>query len=1144
MKITIPIYIEAQSASTTVYSARPLFFPAPVEKGEVLNRVMTRLARSLRRELDLLGRELRHDRLAAYSFCPEVDDRILTLTLDLRQRRAACRFLFVAFEALERRLAFTPSLPDLWFEVGRGEALAARAAEVLTRHFRDLEKRDGKDAQKPEDLSVNGKAWVTTLDINIQPPRVASQPERSLFAALGGQETLSGAYELEKVGRRLDWLYPDELDRVVCRDEEAAELTKLLSAPDRRPVLLLGPRLAGKTALVHEYVYRAVAKRRSAHASRKNVWLISPQRLISGMSYVGQWENRLLAILKEATKQGHILYFDDLLGLFHAGISRDSDLSVAHVLKPYVEKRQFRMLAEITPEAFRVFQERDRAFADLFQILPVKQTGEDETLRIVIELMRQLERQHRCRFDLEALPAALDLQRRYVRDAAFPGKAALFLRQLAVKYRNAEITRATVFAEFHAKSGLRVSFLDNRVELARKEVIEALAKEVIGQPAALEAAADVVCVAKARLNDPDRPLASFLFLGPTGVGKTQCAKSLAAYLFGDADRILRFDMNEFLSASSVARLVGTFRQPEGLLTSAIRRQPFSVVLLDEIEKAHPDVFNLLLQVMGEGRLTDALGRAADFTNAILILTSNLGVKEASSNLGFKQGETREGSVYRQAAEKFFKPEFFNRLDRIVPFERLRREDVRDIARNLIQGVFHREGLLRRRCVLQVDERAMEKIVDQGYHPTLGARALKRAIERQLTQPVAARLAAIKVETPTIISLLPGDEGIHVRVQALTQAEPDGSTVAALDLSDAGRVLRRVEAALARIEGAVSHLQPDGAIAADAVQPEHYRYFLIKEHAQRIRAMAVRIEEDLNRRERAAGKTYRPRPRHLVVRWDRWTEGPQRVRSLRQLEGPPERPDGAAVADRQSGYLLMRPGEGQEDARLLLNGIVGASDMRRRLRQLAAAATPHGREFEDYLADLLRETALLQTILGVNEQSPAGQALICIRALAESAQRQRAALRDLYGELFGKHLGLEATMMKGRLDAEGQAGEFILLRGPHALTLAKVEEGTHLFYPAHGNIVPLQVTALPLADGEDPMAAIAVHAGRDIVFEEPADLLPVIRIYEEQGVTLDLRTGLMTLDMPPAGDLRTFVLSTLQAPQEFLWFSRYNNHDGG
>src|SRR5262249_40923978 len=189
----------------------------------------------------------------------------------------------------------------------------------------------------------------------------------------------------------------------------------------------------------------------------------------------------------------------------------------------------------------------------------------------------------------------------------------------------------------------------------REEILEALGKEIIGQPDALGAAADVITVAKARLNDPDRPLGVFLFLGPTGVGKTQCAKAIAAYLFGDAERLLRFDMNDFLSPGSAARLAGTFDQPEGLLTAAVRRQPFAVLLLDEIEKAHPEVFDLLLQVLGEGRLSDALGRTVDFSNVLIVLTSNLGVREASASVGLRAGDGHNAAAYTEAAQKFFRP---------------------------------------------------------------------------------------------------------------------------------------------------------------------------------------------------------------------------------------------------------------------------------------------------------------------------------------------------------------------------------------------------------------------------------------------------------------------------------------------------------
>ena len=199
------------------------------------------------------------------------------------------------------------------------------------------------------------------------------------------------------------------------------------------------------------------------------------------------------------------------------------------------------------------------------------------------------------------------------------------------------MTRGDVLDEFRLQSGLSLSFLDGQVRLAREKIVAALTAKIIGQQPALDAAADVIAIAKARLNDPERPLGTLLFLGPTGVGKTQCAKAIAAYLYGSADHLLRFDMNEFVEPGSAARLVGTFGQPDGLLTAAVRRRPFAVILLDEIEKADPEVFDLLLQVLGEGRLTDAHGRLADFTNTIIILTSNLGVRESQGNFDFRRG---------------------------------------------------------------------------------------------------------------------------------------------------------------------------------------------------------------------------------------------------------------------------------------------------------------------------------------------------------------------------------------------------------------------------------------------------------------------------------------------------------------------------
>lgn len=1082
MEITIPIYIEEQNAvEQGGFVVRPLFFTEPSVRDENLNRAVTRLVKLLRRQLGELGRQPRHHYLSFYSFSPETEDHLYKFDIELSERRYNCKFLIVTFEALGRRIAFAPGIDDLWFDIERGETLEQRAGEALAKHFREREKKEGRAMITPDALSVKGKAWVTTVDLEIYPPKMAIKSEESLMAMLGGKQILDGESELNQVGRCLDWLFPEELDRAICREQEVEELTAMLTSPDRRPVLIVGPRLVGKTALIHEYVYRTVEKRRTIYATQNNVWLLSPGRLISGMSYVGQWENRLLAIMKEAQKRNHILYFDDLLGLFHAGITRDSNLSALHVLKPWVEKREFRLLGEITPEALRVFQEQDRGFADQFQIMPVKEPAEAQTWSILISLMRHMERQHGCIFDIDVLPTVMDIQRRYVRDAVFPGKAAGFVRQLAVKFRSTAIYRGNVFSEFQAKSGLSVSLLDNTKRLERKQIVEALSREVIGQPAAVDACADIITIAKARLNDAERPLASILFLGPTGVGKTQCAKSLAAYLYGDANRIVRFDMNEFISPAAVSRLVGTFDQPEGLLTSAIRRQPFAVLLLDEIEKANPDLFNLLLQVMGDGRLTDALGRTVDFTNTILIMTSNLGVKEASGQLGFRQGEQSDAQVFVSAAEKFFRPEFFNRLDRIIPFERLRREDVSNIAQLLIKGVFSREGLARRRCLLHVETAAMERIVDQGYHPHLGARALKRAIERQLTQPVAARLASMAPGTPAIVTIYPNGASVAVHTEELAQAawrEPP----LIINGGDGKAVIAIIDKYIERVAEEIEGSRPPTAFTTDDVSSEQFRYYIIKEQMQRVEKMSRWL----------FGRLSGSKPISIVPG------------ALPRRRSQPAKQTQTRAATIKSVAAPIAP------------DLIAAVDLRARLSEMAFAA---GQKIEDDIAELVRETALLHTLVNAPDES--ANVLINIRVLERDGSSVVDTLLSLYDKLFNRELGLSANVV----DDKGA----IIVTGPHALALAGAESGTHLFINADGSFKPVQVYVSPLAVNEKIAGRLAESERSQL--QPPPPLHPIIRIYDEQVGTLDLRTGLLTARMLTAGELRAFILAMLPLPAE-------------
>ena len=1114
MNLKIPIYIEQQpqSGNSWIYHVRPLFFEEPTGRDEELSRAVAKFVRAMRKTLDKLGKERSQRPIADYGFAPEIEEQTLALQLDLKENKSNCRFLFVTFHALDRRIAFTPSLDSLWFEIGRGETLHNRAAEVLAEFFRYGEKRGGAYMPKPDEISLKGKAETSHVEIDFTPAPLAKTPQEEFRARIFSDEQPDGEYELQAVGRCLNELYPDELTRVRGRDAEVEELTRLLKPVGHRPVLLVGRRMAGKTAIIEEYVHRRTARRKSAYKNRKNVWLLSPQRLISGMSFVGQWENRLLAIIQEAKKRKHVLYFDDLLGLFKAGVSASSNLSVAAVLKPHIERREIRVLAEITPEAWRVLREQDRGFADLFHLLPVAEAGEDETFAMMIGLIGQLEAQYECRFDLDALPAVMGLQRRYAREAAFPGKAATFLRQLAIKYRGGSISGDHVQLEFQAKTGLSMEFL---VESAfdPKELEMQLSSAVIGQRGATEACVNAMIAARARLNDPDRPLACFLFLGPTGVGKTQCAKSLARALFGSDERMIRFDMNEFVNYDAVSRLVGTFDKPEGLLTSAIRRQPFSVILLDEIEKAHRDTFNLLLQVLGEGRLTDAIGRTADFTNAIVILTSNLGAKEAAANLGFGDQRASVASIYTQAAEKFFSPEFFNRLDRIVPFNPLDREAVTQIAHLQIWELLRREGLLRRRGVLRLDDLALARIIDAGFHPQLGARALKRTLERELTQPVAARFAAMSWATPIVIEVLPGPGRLQIEVKEIVETAERYPSPAAEGSEEPLETLACLDQFLNRIDETLDEMAPKGPIPADAVPPQYQRYFALRERASALRNRCQRAQNKIEYDARQGAKLDAARVRRRQVR------------------------EGKASATRHTA------------PRSIWKEMFAAEDMHAYLRELATSTASARNDLAVRVDELTREAALIDMLVESAEEPVMERALIALRMLTPGYLPPIAQLMDRYDELFSRVFGLEFRLLAGVIWRANmkRTDSWALVSGWHAARLAQAEAGTHALIHGAEYMLPFQVKVFPIADDVRPREVIREHlrerrqwrrdlaAGQASADADPWALDPVIRIYEGDGnevrTTYDLRSGLSVPRLADANALSSFIASSLELPPE-------------
>ena len=1102
MELTLPVYVEVRkSGGRPIHHCRPLFFSGPLVRDAHFGLAMSKLARVLKPLLDELGQDGQHQTLAAWAFSPPLDTHVMKLEIDLKDRRAQTKLLLIVFATLGRRVAFSPALPDLWFEVLPSENLPDRARAVVTQHFRNAEKRArraGDAPNTPEQLALPGQAWVTTIDLPVNTRPLAAKKRERELATLFDETRVDGSSELSRVGRCLDWLYPHQLHRAVERDEEVSRLFHWLDTRDNRPIALVGPRLSGKTTVLHEVVRRRVARRAKPFGAKRNVWLLSPQRLISGMMYVGQWEGRVQAILKTARKRRHVLYFDDFLGLYQAGLSRDAQLSVADMLRPYIQRRDIRVLIEMTPEAFHAFAERDRGLADQFDVLRVEALGIDVTRRIMLNVQRELELQHRTRFDLEALPAILRLHASYQRDAAYPGKAAAFSRQLARKHAGGAISRDAVFLEFHRKTGLSLSLLDDHQTLDRKAVVDGLRKKVVSQDEAVEAAADVVSVAKARLAATDRPLATLLFLGPTGVGKTHCAKALAEAMYSDANRLLRYDMNEFMTPHAVAQLVGTLSESDGLLTSAVRRQPFAVVLLDEIEKAHPDVFDLLLQVTGEGRLTDAWGRTADFSNAVIVMTSNLGTTASNQPLGLAPELVSRQQAFVRAAENFFRPELFNRIDRIIPFAPLARDEMRKIAEMTLADVFRRDGLVRRRCALSIEPAAMTRVVDAGYHPQFGARALKRAIERQLVQPVAAALAGVKPELPALISIVPQGDGVRAAVVPL-ESVPLAEQSLSVELDPPEQLLRAGRFAQ-RVAHDVESLRPSGSFAGSGLSPQQVLYFAVKEQLHQFRELLEHAQKS----------------------------------ALRHAQSPIK----PGLAPRQVTYAARLAGGNYRDIseRRILREIQAADDIHEFLRDHVAEPSTRG-GLSDQLEALLREAALLHAVVSSAHESRS--LLLLIKPLVSTARASGESLRRMFHDLLSETLALAVRWLPAAASGELHAAE---VSGPGAWPIVTAEGGVHMWCQFHEHLQPVALWAVPRNDqpGLAQFAALiderrqwlerlARHA--DSGEADPWPVGSIVRFYDESGPSLDLRSGLTSAQLPTPAEHRTWILAGLPLPPE-------------
>ncbi len=511
-------------------------------------------------------------------------------------------------------------------------------------------------------------------------------------------------------------------------DPDQLVYTGLLAGERKPSLLLVGPSGVGKTAWVRELA-RQTAR---AGTITSKVWATSAERIVAGMVYLGMWEQRCLDLVAELSGEGHFLYVDRLSAFIASQSARSS---IANLMLPAIKSGEISIVAECTDEEYRRAQLQAPALVGALQVVHLKPLEPELAAR------RLLEYHARKNPELGLHPDAL---RRFIRhlglyrkDSAFPGKAFVFVDWLTQNAAAKGMLLGTDADRLFARySGLPERLISDD-DLAPPAVLAAeLRQAVIGQDSACQLVADVLSRFKAGVNDPEKPMGTLLFVGPTGVGKTELAKQLARFVFGSSERMIRLDMSEYQSPHSTLRLVADGAGDQSL-AARVARQPLSLVLLDEIEKADAAVFDVLLGVLGEGRLTAASGRFVDFRMTLIVMTSNLGT--GASRVGFGAEGADTTSALR-AVRQHFRPEFFNRLDHVVPFAELGPAELRQIVRLEISKVKQRDGLRRRAIELEVTDAAQELLAELGWHPQYGARPLTRVIEERVLTPIAVELA--------------------------------------------------------------------------------------------------------------------------------------------------------------------------------------------------------------------------------------------------------------------------------------------------------------------------------------------------------------------------------------------------------------------
>jgi ATP-dependent Clp protease ATP-binding subunit ClpC len=639
----------------------------------------------------------------------------------------------------------------------------------------------------------------------------------------------------------------DKLDPIVGREKEIERVAQVLSRRKKNNPVLIGEPGVGKTAIAEGLAMRIVQKKVSRVLHGKRVVTLDLAALVAGTKYRGQFEERMKAVMNELEKaKDVILFIDELHTIVGAGGASGS-LDASNMFKPALSRGELQCIGATTLDEYRQYIEKDGALDRRFQKIMVDPTSVDETIQILKNIGHKYEEHHGVRYSDKAIDAAVRLSDRYITDRYLPDKAIDVLDESGsrvhlanihvpqeildlegeiekIKQSKNQVVKSQNFEEAARLRDMEKKLLSD-LEIAKREwemkaqdtihevteehmadvvammtgipvnkiaesesakllkMEEVLKEQVVGQDEAISKLTKAIRRTRAGLKDPKRPIGSFIFLGPTGVGKTELAKVMARYLFDTDDALIRIDMSEYMEKFSVSRLVGAppgyvGYEEGGQLTEKVRRKPYSVVLLDEIEKAHPDVFNLLLQVLDDGILTDSLGRRVDFKNTIMIMTSNIGTRDLKrgGGIGFNSGSAKDEygamkSTIEEALKRVFNPEFLNRVDDTIIFHPLEKNHLLEIVQIQIRDLTKR--IAAQGVNIELSKQAKEFLAERGYDPAYGARPLRRAIQKFLEDPIAEELLKGKFADGAVIHVKVNKKTNELRFVSTLSEKGDG-----------------------------------------------------------------------------------------------------------------------------------------------------------------------------------------------------------------------------------------------------------------------------------------------------------------------------------------------------------------------------------